>query len=120
MGTAQATPAILSFLLLAAHVARHGGGLPMVVPLLLIGLLFVPRPWAGRTVQVALLVGALEWGRTLFVLWQQRAARGEPAGRMAVILGAVALLTAASALGLRTRRARVWFRQEPGAPDPGS
>ncbi len=94
-------PAALAFLALGAHLLRSGW-LPLVaLPLLLIPLLFASAPWAVRACRAALALGALEWLRTLAVLAAARSAGGEPWGRMAVILGAVAAFTAGSALLLR-------------------
>jgi uncharacterized membrane protein HdeD (DUF308 family) len=59
---------------------------------------FIKRPWAARTVQVFLFLGGLEWIRTTVVIASERSEAGEPWVRMAVILGAVAVFTAVSAL----------------------
>jgi predicted transcriptional regulator len=53
-----------------------------------------------------LLLGALEWLRTAAMLVQQRLALGTPWLRLAIILGVVALLTAAAALVFRSARLR--------------
>ena len=104
------TPVVFSLLLLAAHVSRAGFPLPVSVLILaLMGLLAVPRCWAARTLQVVLAVGALEWIRTTVVLAVARQAAGMPATRMVIILAAVALLTAASALVFRSGRLRRRF-----------
>jgi hypothetical protein len=102
-------PAGLSLLVLGAHFLRAGRLALVVAVLVLFGLLFVRRPWAGRTVQVALLLGALEWVRTTLVLTGERASMGRPYGRMVVILGAVAAVCAGSAWLLRAERVRLWF-----------
>lgn len=67
------------------------------------------RPWAARLVPLCLAAGSLEWVRAGFGLVQQRIAQGEPWARLAVILGAVALVTAASAWLLRSPRLRAHF-----------
>jgi hypothetical protein len=64
--------------------------------------------WVPRVLQLALLAGAAEWAWTAALLAQQRLALGQPWLRMALILGAVALLTLSAALvfrsaGLRAR-----------------
>ena len=69
---------------------------------LLIALLFVQRAWVARLVQVALILGAAEWLRTLFDLVQVRIAMGEPYLRMTVILGVVAVVALGSALLFQT------------------
>ncbi len=90
-------PVLLSHLLLAAHFLRAGHELLVLACLALPLLLMARRPWAARLVQLALALGALEWARTLFVLVRQRVALQEPWTRMALVLGAVALLTLGSA-----------------------
>ncbi len=102
-------PAGLSLVVLGAHFLRSGHLALVAAALVLIGLLFVRRPWAGRTVQVALVLGALEWVRTTLVLTGERASMGRPFGRMVVILGAVAAVCAGSAWLLRAGRVRRWF-----------
>jgi hypothetical protein len=106
----QLVPVILSLAVLAAHFARHGQPMLAFLSVALIGLLAVPRLWAARLLQVVLLLGAAEWVRTLIVLSRIRVEYGLPATRMVIILAAVAILTAASALVFRTRRARARFR----------
>ena len=87
----------LAAILLAAHFYRAG---QLVLAALSVGalvLLAVPRPWAARVLQVALLAGALEWLRTLAVFASTRMALGQPYLRLTLILVAVAVFTAASA-----------------------
>jgi len=95
-------PVISSFLLLAAHFFRAGlfplVGLALLLPLLLL----IRNPMAARVVQAALLLAAGEWLRTMATFALARAALGLPWLRLAVILGAVALLTAAAALLFKT------------------
>jgi len=95
-------PIILSFLLLAAHFYRGGLVALAAACLLLPLLLFVRKPRAARTIQIALLLGAVEWVRTIVVFAQARMELGYPYLRMAVILGAIALFTAGSALLFKT------------------
>ena len=106
----QLVPVMLSLVVLAAHFSRHGQSNLVFLSVALIGLLAVPRLWAARVLQAALLLGAAEWVRTLIVLGRTRAEHDLPATRMVTILAVVALLTAASALVFRTRRARARFR----------
>jgi hypothetical protein len=96
----------LSFALLCAHFYRAGAWLPMVACIALLPLLLLRRGWAARLVQVCLLAGSLEWAWTALLLVQQRMALGQPWLRLVAILGAVALLTAASALVFGGRRLR--------------
>jgi hypothetical protein len=87
----------LALLLLGAHFL-HAGLMPVaVVAVLLIGLLAVRRPWAARTLQVILALGAIEWVLTAIVRAQLRMSHDQPYLRLVLILGAVALFTAIAA-----------------------
>jgi hypothetical protein len=66
--------------------------------LTLIAILFLRRPWVARVMQVVLVLGTLEWLRTMYEIAQIRALHGQPFGRMLVILGIVAAVTLCSAL----------------------
>jgi hypothetical protein len=103
-------PAILSLLTLGAHFfrARNWPGLGVV--LLLLILLAVRRPAAGRIVAIALMLGVVEWVRTAVSIGSWRASQGLPWVRMAVILGIVAVVTGLSAMPFRSDRLRRWFR----------
>jgi hypothetical protein len=90
-------PIVLSLVVLGAHFLRDANHLGVAAAVGLIGLLIVKRSGAARAVQVALLLGALEWVWTIYDLVQVRAAMGMPATRMVVILGVVAAVTALSA-----------------------
>ena len=96
-------PIVLSLLVLGAHFLRYDNTPGVVISLALIGLLFLRKAWVARVVQAALLLGAIEWALTLYRLVQMRAAMGEPAMRMALILGVVIAVTAGSALLFQTR-----------------
>jgi len=109
----QLSPVILSLVILGAHFLRARNFVLVIVVLLLLALLGVRRPWVARLVQVALLLGAVEWVRTLIRLVQWRSEAGQPALRLAVILGAVSLLTAASVFAFRGARLRRWYNAEP-------
>lgn len=104
-------PVVLSLLLLAAHFLR-AGILPAVVILVaLVPLLGLRRRWVPRLFQILLGLGALEWLRTLLAIRAARMALGEPTTRMAIILGAVALFTLASAALFEIGRVRRWYRR---------
>ena len=96
-------PIVLSLVVLGAHFLRYDNKFGVVAALVLIGLLFLRKIWVARVVQVALLLGTLEWAHTLYQLVQVRAAQGLPYTRMVIILGAVAAITALSALLFQTR-----------------
>jgi hypothetical protein len=95
-------PVILSLVVLGAHFMRYGNRLAVFGVLLLIALLFVRLPWVARVLQAALVLGALEWGHTIYELVQMRAAQGQPFTRMVIILGIVTVVTACSALLFQT------------------
>jgi hypothetical protein len=99
-------PVILSLLLLGAHYYRAGLVLVAAVCALLPLVLLVRRWWVPRVFQGLLVLGALEWGRTLYMLAQMRIAFDQPWERMALILGAVAVFTLLSALVFETRGLR--------------
>lgn len=103
-------PAVLSVALLGAHFFRAGNDLAVLGTLLLLGLMAVPRWWSARLVQAALVLGAFEWLRTAVMIAGFRAAAGQPAMRMWVILGSVAVVTAASALVFQHRRVAAFYR----------
>lgn len=90
-------PIVLSLVVLGAHFLRDANYLGVGAAAGLIVLLFVKRPIAARAVQIALLLGALEWLWTMYALVQARMAMGMPATRLMVILGIVAAVTALSA-----------------------
>ena len=87
----------LALLLLAAHFFHARAGFVAALCILLVALLFVPRAWAARIVQVVLAAGAVEWVLTAYTLAHSRMQHGEPYLRLLVILGAVAVFTAAAA-----------------------
>ena len=95
-------PVVLSLLLLGAHSMRAGTPalLPVVAGMLI--LLMVRRPWAARLVQLALLLGSLEWLHTLRQLHAVRTLLGQPTTRLVVILAVVAAWTLLSALLFET------------------
>lgn len=104
---------VFACVLLAAHFFR-ADLLPLAVASAALPLLLaVPRPWAARAMQAALLLGAFEWLRTLAVFAAARVAMGQPVLRLAVILGVVAALTALAALVFRHPALRARYRLAP-------
>lgn len=89
---------------------RYGNMLGAVGALVLLGLLFIRRSWVARLVQFVLILGAVEWFRTLYVLARWRTAQGEPFVRMVVILGIVAAITLGSALLFQSHTLRKTYR----------
>lgn len=102
-------PAV-ALLLLGAHFFRAGLVALTVACLALLTLLFVRSAWPARTLQVAFMLGTLEWLRTAWVFASARAAAGQSYGRLLIILGGVALLTALAAIVLKSKVARQHFR----------
>jgi hypothetical protein len=100
---------VLALLLLGAHCYRAGRWPLAVLALGLNGLLMVPRAWAARAIQIALLAGSIEWLRTLAVFAGERVAAGQPYLRLVAILLAVAVFTAGAALVFRTYALRVRY-----------
>ncbi len=103
MNALKLLPVVLSLLLLSVHFLR-AGILPLVgLCLALIPLLFFKRAWVARLIQAVLILGAMEWVRALLGYVEQRKEEGKEWTRLAIILGSVALLTAASALTFRCK-----------------
>ncbi len=99
-------PVIFSFLLLAAHFSR-ANLLPLAILALTIPLLlFVKKRWVVRTIQVLLVLGALEWVRIMLYYVDNRRSIGEDWARLAIILSCVALLTMASGLIFQMKKLR--------------
>ena len=96
-------PIVISLLLLGAHFLRAGQTSLVVVTLVLLIPLFFRKSWVPGLIQLVLLLGAVEWLRTLFVVAQVRIEYGMPWTRLAIILGTVALFTALSGLVFRGR-----------------
>ena len=99
-------PVVLSILVLGAHFLRYGNSIGVLVALLLVALLFLRRPWVARLMQVVLVLGTLEWLRTMYELGHIRALHGQPYGRMLVILGVVAVVTLLAALLFESKTLR--------------
>ena len=107
----QLLPVVISLIVLAAHFLRDGNIVMVIVVFVLLGLLAVRRRWAAKLVQLALILGAVEWARTLIQLVAWRSETGQPMLRLVFILGSVALLTALSALVFRADRLKKWYDQ---------
>ena len=99
-------PVLISFLLLGAHFLRAGHVFIVSVLLLIFLLLIIKKSWVPWVIQLILLLGAVEWLRTLVSIAQMRIDFGMPWARMAVILGAVALFTLVSGLVFRNKALR--------------
>ncbi|OIQ72316.1 hypothetical protein GALL_460580 [mine drainage metagenome] len=111
MTFAYLSPAALSFLLLAAHFYRANQFLLVAVPLLMLALMALRRRWVPLVLQLALVLGSLEWLRTLVELVMERRAFGQPFLRLSLILGGVALAALLSCLVFRAARLRAHFQR---------
>lgn len=96
-------PVVISSLLMAAHLYRHGWTLLAVFCLLLPLLLFVKHRLVPWVLIAALLGYAAEWGRALSVFIAVYSAHGQPTTRLIVILGTVIALTLLSSLVFSTK-----------------
>lgn len=102
-GTLRVVLVVLACALLAAHFSRAGIDLLAGLSLGLPFLLLVRKPWARWTLRIALVLGGLEWLRTLVRLVSERRSQGEDWIRLAAILAAVALVTFLAAQAVRGR-----------------
>jgi hypothetical protein len=111
-------PAVLSLVILGAHFLRLGNLVVVALLIACIGLLRARRPWAAYSVQTILAMGIVVWILTGYGIALVRIQNGEPWIRMAVILGAVAVMTLYAILSFRHPRTRAWFgTDQPGAGD---
>ena len=105
-------PVIISLLLLGAHFLRAGQSILVTASLLLIIPLLLRNAWVPRLIQLVLVLGAVEWLRTLYNVAQIRMDMGMPWTRMALILGGVALFTALSGLVFRSKKLRARYQSK--------
>ncbi len=112
MNILRVLPVILAFGLLAAHFSRADMLPAVIVSLLTPFLLLIRKAWIARSIQILLVIGALEWIRSMFGYIQVRKEIGEDWGRLAIILVAVALLTACSALVFRGKSLKKRYHLE--------
>lgn len=112
MNILRLLPVILAFGLLAAHFSRANMPPAVVVSLITPFLLLIRKPWIAWSIQILLLLGALEWIRSMFGYIQVRKEIGEDWGRLAIILVAVALLTACSGLVFRGKSLKKRYKLE--------
>ena len=106
MNFVRLLPVILSILLLAAHFFRAGENIYVYVLVALLPLLALKKFWVPWVIQVALILGAIEWLLTLMFVAQMRIEFDMPWTRMAIIMGAVAMFTAFSSLVFRGKALR--------------
>ena len=106
MNFVRLLPVILSIVLLAAHFFSAGDNIYVLVLLVSLLLLVIKKPWVPWLLQVVLVLGAVEWLRTLMFVAQMLIEFGMPWTRMAIIMGAVAMFTAFSSLVFRGKALR--------------
>lgn len=99
-------PVILSLLLLGAHFFRVGMIVLVLLAIMILFMLLIRKPWVVRLVQFVLVIGGLEWVRTLFFIAKMRQVSGAPWIRLTLIIGGVALLTICSVFVFRSRALR--------------
>ena len=107
----RATLLTLAALLLAAHFLREGLLLLVFLCLLAPWLLLVKRRWSLVVLQVLAYAGAAVWGGTIFSLVRERLALGRGWVGVVIILGAVALITAAAGLLLNSATVKERYRR---------
>jgi hypothetical protein len=94
-------PVFLSMHLLAAHFFRAGNQVFVYITLASPFLLILRRPWVVRIIRLELLLGGIEWIRTLSEIAMMRQSAAMPWTRLAFILSVVALMTFCSTLVFR-------------------
>ncbi len=104
-------PVIISSLILGAHFFRAADYGLVLLCTTAPFMLLIRRAWVPRAMQILLLLGAAVWISTLTTIAKMRLMIGESWLRMAIILGAVALFTAGSALMFENKRLHQWYRQ---------
>ena len=91
---------------------RLGTPILLILPIATLLMLVIPRRWIARWTQAVLILAACEWVRATLVYVSARQDLGMPWGRLAIILGSVALFTLLSALVFQTKTLR--RRHRPG------
>ena len=96
-------PVIFSFLILSAHFSRGNLFVLSIIFLMIPLILFIKQAWVVRLTQIILIIGSLEWIRSMFIYINQRQTIDEPYLRLVIIIGIVALFTGLSALVFRNQ-----------------
>jgi len=96
-------PVILSFLLLGAHFSRDNQPLLGLFALAFPLLLLIKKSWVPKLFQITLVLGALEWLRSMYFYIEAYEQNGKSWTRLALIIGGVALFTALSALVFKSK-----------------
>ena len=98
MNAIKLIPVYLSAILLGAHFMKTGIYPLVFFSVLFPFLLFIKNKWIVRLIQFILILGAIEWLRSLYFYISEREMTGEPWGRLAIIICSVSLFTAGSSL----------------------
>jgi len=106
MNFVRLLPVIFSFLILSAHFSRGDLFVISIICLLIPLLLFIKQAWVIKLIQIILIIGSIEWIRSLFYYINQRQAIGESYIRLVIIIIMVALFTGLSALVFRNEKLR--------------
>ncbi|MEN8251397.1 MAG: hypothetical protein ABFS32_20880 [Bacteroidota bacterium] len=96
-------PIILCFILMAAHLSRANMMILSVVCLVIPFILIWKSKISARVIQVALIIGGLEWIRTLIYYAQIRLENDQPWLRLAIIIGVVAIFNFLTPMVFRTK-----------------
>ncbi len=106
------SPVIISLLILGAHFYRASLFPFLLYSIILSFLLYKKNNWVARSIQLFLIIGSMEWIRTLIVFIDTRITIGQSWTRLAVILGSVALFTGLSALIFQIRTVKKAYQLE--------
>ena len=101
MNSVRLLPVILSFLILSAHFSRIDFPILSILSLILPLVLIIKESWVVNLFQILLVLGSIEWIRTIIKHVNERQEHGEPYIRLIIILGLVALFTGLSTLVFR-------------------
>jgi len=95
-------PTLLSSLILGAHFYRAENIWLVPLALAMPMILSIGKTWSVRLVQIMLVLGSLEWLRSMMEFTLQRQQMGMPYERLIVILSSVAAFTMLAAVLLDT------------------
>lgn len=113
-------PTILAMVTLAAHYARYGFLSLAFVLVASLALLFFPKRWVARTMQVILVLAAIEWVTVLYDVASERAMDGRDSRKSGIILGGTAAFTLAAALLYQTPRLKKRYARDAGPTTPAT
>ncbi len=93
MNVLKLTPIYISAIIMTAHFFRLEQYFIVIICICFPFLLFFKTKLAARLIQIILLLGAIEWIRTIIIIVNERITNGEPCLRLVIILGIVTLFT---------------------------